>query len=1307
MEVAGTRFLFDGKRLHDNETPESIGIKDGDSIEVCSELQGGGRGRKRKTNIAGNKVKILQLLDDDDVLEECEQGKKKKRKMSNKDSSEKSPISVEEEMNTILLDKEYNRHFQENPNKKPRQELEESNDKIEDLDFGQVQPLERCFDQVDELDSENDKSECDIHNKSVEEGFLNETIEDTILKTPQKCKELFSKFSLKTPSPHLKLGKVKENEMRSFSVAVHLWAEDNYGGTKILQQRRLLRKDFQEIINTGTKYNLLKSRSADQYKSLWRNTFGSKEPFRGDPKSGYENKMKLHSPSKAHCPFQHCNSGILKPVNPLEVDLMLMTPERSKERLCVKGLSSKNLFNTSESGSTVSLHEDGKLMKNMISPEEYVGSNKQKTAKFVLTCKQEGCAREFISTFGLQKHVRKDHSDLNFNKGEERCNICGKTFFYLDKHIKAVHFSMVMEEICEVCGKSMKKGMKKHRGLCISCPFCGKEEKKRLRLLKHISHCKQIRKRSKELCEPLDLSSPVKVRSIPKHSEKLLGPSQANSNPLKHTQTDTKLLRPTQSHEDPFQTNQTNLKLLKPTETKCHHWEVNKTIQESQQNSKETTTKEVNRMIHSEDKSNLLRPRKRYPFDKDIDEDYMSEIEDGDEKDFTKLRRENKDMIELRLRDIDKLVNNTKAGDEVVVGMFRSFMEVISNGRKEEDESKQNVQPSTVGLYTRAIQNDFLPVLHDLFQPFDSRWLLDCTTEKHCTFEGDDRMLVSPCEPIYLTPKILRKTIAKYDGMESGHQRSILVAAISQFMKFIELEFSEKLSVWGREPLDKVISYHNAVKCFIEGKKIWKTCNRDRRRQLKKNQILKDIENPNHESEKLESYTKYLKSHERLENIKKVVKFAKKKSRKPNNAEFTQCGNIVMGEVVIQTGCRPVVVYRMPVGGYSSMEPGFNPYVVSKNDCVLEEEENDMKLYRRLNPNLPPKHLACKHQIENKSAICPEDCEDKCEPDGFNIYVTWDKTRDTNGPSYLHLPKSTKDLLGLYDIIKTKYFEGTTLQKDPDWLNNKNTSFFLNTSGSAFDRLNLKHISEAMKLDVTAYDFRRIVVTWAVSHESEEIRAAESETLRHGNKVAYNHYVQNKQLRPQKLIQTFVEEEGVIPEEIREEIKKAENKAKTETSEIEQTRHKIHHESMIKEKDRAHKLRMENKPLGQKHRILEKDKTALKSVIEELAGETYHSIVKTGSAQQWRQFILRLLCTASGLQGEELRSLWENIYKGDLKFGVRDVRLKAKEKNWPRQKSVHFLQSHDRNTFIAGTIFKALKYDIKLEAKTRSLQLIN
>ena len=301
------------------------------------------------------------------------------------------------------------------------------------------------------------------------------------------------------------------------------------------------------------------------------------------------------------------------------------------------------------------------------------------------------------------------------------------------------------------------------------------------------------------------------------------------------------------------------------------------------------------------------------------------------------------------------------------------------------------------------------------------------------------------------------------------------------------------------------------------------------------------------------------------------------------------------------------------------------------------------------------------------------------------------------------IPIVDKELLDLYDIIKIKFFEG---KKDLDWLNHKNTNFFLNSSGSPFTQINLKHISEVMGMDVTAYDFRRIVVTWAVSHESEEIRKAESETLRHGDKVAYDHYVQNKQLRPQTLIQTYVQQEDVIPVSIRKEIRKAENKYKSETSEIEQTRQKKQHESMIEEKKRIKKVRIQNKPLGPKHRLLETDKNELKTVIEKLTGKSIQTIVKFCNAFQWRQFIVRLLCKTQGVQGEKLKDLWTRIYKGDLEYGVRDIRFKAKQKNWPRQKNTIFVQKNDRNTFIAGTIFNALKSDIKAEARDSYLQLI-
>ena len=189
-------------------------------------------------------------------------------------------------------------------------------------------------------------------------------------------------------------------------------------------------------------------------------------------------------------------------------------------------------------------------------------------------------------------------------------------------------------------------------------------------------------------------------------------------------------------------------------------------------------------------------------------------------------------------------------------------------------------------------------------------------------------------------------------------------------------------------------------------------------------------------------------------------------------------GNIAMGEVILSTGCRPVVVYRLLVGAYVGKKPGFNPKRITKEDCMVDEVHDDKKIFRRLNPNLPPKHLACTHQLQHKVAICPENCDNRCDPQGFNIYCDWDKTRDTNGPSYLHLAKPIKDILDLYDIIKSKFFDGRKSKTgEENWLHNENTNFFLNSLGSPFQVVDLKHLSEAMGIDVTAYSFRQIIST--------------------------------------------------------------------------------------------------------------------------------------------------------------------------------------------------------------------------------------
>ena len=565
------------------------------------------------------------------------------------------------------------------------------------------------------------------------------------------------------------------------------------------------------------------------------------------------------------------------------------------------------------------------------------------------------------------------------------------------------------------------------------------------------------------------------------------------------------------------------------------------------------------------EKNTLSKQRSKYPFDNEDEEFYLSEYEDEDQIEYTSKRRQNKDKLELNLRAIDDIKKSDCKGDDEIIRRFRSFMQTISNSGNPTGEFSKFQETSTVGMYTRAIERDVLRAFHELFDPFDSMWLLDCTSPKVCTFEGEERRFVNPEEPIYVTSRILRKALEKYESGDMGQQKVAVLSATVQFMNFIELHFNNKLNLYGREPLERVMTYHNGVKSFINGTKVWKTCNKDKKRKLKNNKVLKEYRKPNHESEVLENYQKYLKKPERFFNIRKILKFSSDGESKPSDKEFTELGKIAMGEVITSTGCRPVVAYRLPVRAYVGKKPGFNPRHITKEDCTVDEENDSKKIFRRLNPSLPPKQLACTHQLEQKVAICPESCADRCDPEGYNIYCDWDKTRDTNGPSYLHLAKPIKDILDLYDIIKSRFFEGRKSKTgEENWLHNENTHYFLNSNGSPFTAVDLKHLSELMGVDVTAYSFRQIVSTWALTHDSEEIRSAEGEALQHSLRVAHDHYLQNKMLKPQNLTQTYIEEEGILPQDLVEEIKQTEIKVKEKVSETEKRRQKKQHSAMLK-----------------------------------------------------------------------------------------------------------------------------------------------
>ena len=61
LNPASFKFLYDGQRIHDDDTANSLGMENGDTIEVFYEMRGGGRPHKK--NMYGDTSKILNLLD--------------------------------------------------------------------------------------------------------------------------------------------------------------------------------------------------------------------------------------------------------------------------------------------------------------------------------------------------------------------------------------------------------------------------------------------------------------------------------------------------------------------------------------------------------------------------------------------------------------------------------------------------------------------------------------------------------------------------------------------------------------------------------------------------------------------------------------------------------------------------------------------------------------------------------------------------------------------------------------------------------------------------------------------------------------------------------------------------------------------------------------------------------------------------------------------------------------------------------------------------------------------------------------------
>ena len=138
---------------------------------------------------------------------------------------------------------------------------------------------------------------------------------------------------------------------------------------------------------------------------------------------------------------------------------------------------------------------------------------------------------------------------------------------------------------------------------------------------------------------------------------------------------------------------------------------------------------------------------------------------------------------------------------------------------------------------------------------------------------------------------------------------------------------------------------------------------------------------------------------------------------------------------------------------------------------------------------------------------------------------------------------------------------------------------------------------------------------------------------------------------------------------------------------------------MLQESEANRLLQRENKPLGPRHRVLGVDRIKFKELIEDITSENIEDTLKQRKPLKWRNFIVRNVCASTGERGKHLRDIWVKIYRGDLQWGVRDMRLRAKENNWPRRDSNAYLQKKDRNSWISSSILKSLQTDSKVKEK--------
>ena len=1085
-------------------------------------------------------------------------------------------------------------------------------------------------------------------------------------------------------------------EMKSLSEAVHRWMKSLPNGIMFLKEKRLKTKHFRKILRYAgprSRLRLLNARSPLEIKNLWRNAANYEGEHFGHKLTGFESQDLLHSPESQYCPFNHCsefpvcdNGGLnrlsddesCRSLNLDDSCAIPLSPDESE--------SGRNSTYRSVDGCKRRLNfPDQKVMNTRIT--KYATKNSK-----LIKCKVSTCLAEFTTTFALRKHEKNFHADDELNREKEACKICQKLVYNLCKHYKNVHPEL-LDRTCQVCNRyiDINDNMKEHRGLCNKCPNpnCDFVDKNLTRLVNHIKKCggeKGIISTSNSQTSRLMISEQSTISEKDSMGSHLLSCENSKRLTPDINSSAINIIGPSHGRN------------VKESDLTCpgsssSEIEVRQCVSYSQTNNVE---------IGDE----LSRPRRMFGFDKPEDQElYESEWEDADSPEVTKKRRESKDLLELALRACDDEETNCYRGVERIVNDFYEFLRTDHGCMRKpsNDVYDRKMEPSTYKLYRNYVKKDLLPLFSVCYTPFKFEWLFDCESVKPCRFLGQERNpeYVNLKDPICLTIKIFKKAIEKFNGEDKGVQRAQFAGAVKKWMLYVENYFLESDGAVGFRPFDFVKRHHDIVRSFMES--LWKGCNKDKKTFTKQNKTIKDILNPDYDEKILRRHMEYLQSERRESDINFVLTLGRSDIR-PTRKDYIRAQNIVLSELHVHTGRRPVVFERLKNGAFHMMKPGFNPYDVSHGDSVVEADEIEGKIHRRVNPNFAPSHKACCHQRELETAICPESCPDSCDPDGYNLWCDWDKNRNSSVGSYIHIPRQIKVLIDHFNLVKSRFFATFKPNStwDDDWINNENTTMFLNSKGLPIASVDMTHVSEFMGIDVTAYAYRRIITTWGRSNPDKQIRESEPEVLQHSSKMADEIYLQNKQHTAQQFVQAYQKEDGLLTSGIAEKIEQSNNLMKATMVENDMKMAKKYKDGMLgKEMLRKEQLK-QNKPLGPSKRIYQEDRTEFVKLIFTITGRKIDKEAKDMRFSKLRKFLTRTICLADGETGRRIQELWVSFYRGDGQYGVRNMRWDFLKSSCPMNAA--FLLKRDRNTWISWSLHRSLK--VKGNAKKLANKVI-